>query len=188
MRLTRVPFACLAVCLAFTLRAAADEIVEVRKQADQWRAEHRLIDLHQHVAATPEHLARAVKILDSVGIGVAVSLGSGSVTPGPNGEPSGFEQAKKLTDDLHPGRFVHYMILDYKGWDDDDFSDRAVKQIEESHRLGAAGLKEFKRLGLYLRNKHNKIILPDDAKLDPVWKRCGELGMPVSIHVGDPKA
>ena len=28
----------------------------------------------------------------------------------------------------------------------------------------------------------------DDPRLDPVWKRCGELGLPVSIHVADPKA
>src|SRR5688500_15360743 len=88
-----------------TIAAAEDDLPAVRKEANQWRAEHRLIDLHQHVAMTPDHLARAVNIMDSVGIGVAVSLGSGSVTPGPNGEPSGFEQAKKLTDDRHPGRF-----------------------------------------------------------------------------------
>src|SRR4030095_12672377 len=28
----------------------------------------------------------------------------------------------------------------------------------------------------------------DDPNLDPVWKKCGELGMPVSIHVADPRA
>jgi len=80
------------------------------------------------------------------------------------------------------------MILDYKGWDDADWSVRAVRQVEEGHRLGAAGLKEFKRLGLYLRDGRGKLIKVDDPKLDPVWKRCGELGMPVSIHVADPKA
>jgi predicted TIM-barrel fold metal-dependent hydrolase len=63
-----------------------------------------------------------------------------------------------------------------------------VKQIEEGYRLGAAGYKEFKRLGLYLRDRAGKLIHVDDAKLDPVWKRCGELGMPVSIHTADPRA
>jgi predicted TIM-barrel fold metal-dependent hydrolase len=32
------------------------------------------------------------------------------------------------------------------------------------------------------------LILIDDPKLDPVWRRCGELGLPISIHVGDPEA
>jgi predicted TIM-barrel fold metal-dependent hydrolase len=27
---------------------------------------------------------------------------------------------------------------------------------------------------------------PDDARMDPVFERCGQLGMPVNIHVADP--
>jgi predicted TIM-barrel fold metal-dependent hydrolase len=80
------------------------------------------------------------------------------------------------------------MNLNYAGWDAPDFSERAVKQVEEGHRLGAAGLKEYKRLGLYLRDRAGKLLKIDDPKLDPVWKRCGELNMPVSIHVADPRA
>ena len=49
-------------------------------------------------------------------------------------------------------------------------------------------MKEFKRLGLNLKDGSGKLIRIDDAKLDPVWKRCGELNMPISIHVADPKA
>jgi predicted TIM-barrel fold metal-dependent hydrolase len=171
-----------------TLNADDADIAAVREQANRWRAERRLIDMHQHVEFTPERLARAVRIMDGAGIGVAVSLGSGTVTAGANGEPSEFERARKLTDELYPGRFVHYMILDYSGWNEDDFATRAAEQIAEGHRLGAAGLKEFKRLGLFLRDKNNKLIQPDDPKLDVAWAKCGELGMPVSIHVGDPKA
>ena len=64
----------------------------------------------------------------------------------------------------------------------------ASERIAEGYRLGAAGLKEFKRLGLVVRDGHGKLIKIDDPKLDPVWERCGELGMPISIHAGDPKA
>ncbi|HEX2970770.1 MAG TPA: amidohydrolase family protein [Tepidisphaeraceae bacterium] len=167
---------------------AEEEGAAMATQAEQWRREHRLIDLHQHIDFTPAHLARAVKIMDAVGIGTVVNLGSGTVTRGPQGEASEFERAKQLTDGRYPGRFLHYMMLDYRGWDEPDFAERAVKQIEEGHRLGAAGLKEFKRLGLFLRDGTGKLIRIDDPKLDPVWKRCGELNMPVSIHVGDPKA
>jgi predicted TIM-barrel fold metal-dependent hydrolase len=158
------------------------------KQAAQWRSEHRLIDMHQHIGMAPQYVDRAVKIMDAAGIGIAVNLGAGTVTRGKNGEPSAFEQGKQLTDARHPGRFLHYMVLDFRGWDAPDFSQRAVKQIDQGRRLGSAGLKEFKRLGLYLRDGAGKLIPVDDPKLDPVWKRCGELDMPVSIHVADPKA
>lgn len=153
-----------------------------------WRTEHRIIDLHQHLNATTQHLARAIKIMDASGIGVAVNLSGGAVTRGPNGEPSEFERNKALSDALFPGRFLLYMTLDFTAWDEADFAQRAAAQIEEGFRLGAAGLKEYKRLGLYLRDKSGRLIAVDDPKLDPVWRRCGELGMPVSIHVADPKA
>lgn len=154
---------------------------------DQWRREHRLIDLHQHVNYSTQHLRQAVRIMDEAGVGLGVNLSGGTVTHKP-GEPSAFERNKALADRLFPGRFLHYMNLDYAGWDDPDFAERAVRQVEEGRRLGAAGLKEYKRLGLYLRDGRGELIKIDDPKLDPVWKRCGELGMPVSIHVADPLA
>ena len=167
---------------------AAGGVDAVRQQAAQWRAGHRTIDLHQHINYTTQHLTRAVKIMDAAGLGLGVNLSGGTVTVSTNGGPSDFERNKRLADSLFPGRFLHYFNLDYKGWDKPDFSDRAVKQVEDAHRLGAAGLKEFKRLGLYLRDGQGKLIKVDDPKLDPAWRRCGQLGMPVSIHVGDPKA
>lgn len=154
---------------------------------EQWRNAKRLIDLHMHVGMRPAFLHRAVRIMDAVGIGVGVNLSGGTVTS-KDGAPSQFERNLALVRKHHPDRFVHYMNLDYGGWDADDFSARAVQQIEDGHRLGAAGLKEYKRLGLYLRDGKGRLIAIDDPKLDPVWRRCGELGMPVSIHVADPKA
>jgi predicted TIM-barrel fold metal-dependent hydrolase len=154
---------------------------------DDWRKAHELIDMHEHIDPSPEHLARAVKIMDAVGIGVAVNLSGGTVTHEPN-MPSDFERAKRASDTLFPGRFLLYMNLDYRDWNEPDFSERAARQIEEGHRLGAAGFKEYKRLGLFLRDKSGKLIAIDDPKLDAMWNKCGELGMPVSIHVADPKA
>jgi predicted TIM-barrel fold metal-dependent hydrolase len=154
---------------------------------DQWRADKRIIDLHMHIDHTPERLSRAVEIMDDAGIGIGVNLSGGIVTADEEGE-SAFERHKKLSDQLYPQRFVHYMNLDYSNWDDPDFSEQAVKQIEKGHRLGAAGVKIYKRLGLYLKDAEGNLVAVDDPKLDPVWKRCGELGMPVSIHTADPKA
>jgi hypothetical protein len=121
--------------LAIVITAAADDL------ADEWRAAHRIIDLHQHVDYNTQHLARAVKIMDAVGLGTAVDLDGGTVTKGRDGGISAFERNKTLADTLYPGRFLHYMHLDYTGWDEPDFTQRAVKQIEEGHRLGAAGFK-----------------------------------------------
>ncbi|MBL9171711.1 MAG: amidohydrolase family protein [Verrucomicrobiales bacterium] len=156
-------------------------------KGDVWRAHHRVIDLHQHIEGLEERFQRALRINDRVGVGVAVNLSGGTVTHKP-GEISEFQRVSELAQKVAPDRFLSYFNLDYTGLDDPDFSARAVKQVEEAHRLGAAGLKEYKRLGLTIRNKAGEILPIDDPRLDPVWKRCGELKLPVSIHVADPKA
>ncbi len=178
-----------AVLLASAGRAlAGDDVAATLRQADQWRAGHRIIDLHQHLDYTPELLARAIKIMDASGVGLGIDLTPGTVTPGPGGQPGEFESHKKLEDSLFPGRWVQYMNLDYKNWDQPDFAQEAVRQVEEGHRLGAAGFKEWKRFGLFLRDSQGKLIRVDDSRLDPMWERLGQLNMPISIHVADPKA
>src|SRR3954453_721518 len=109
----------LVVSISFVLKTQTQtksQSFHLNPEADQWRAEHRTIDLHQHIDYTTQHLARAVAIMDQVGIGTGVNLSGGYVTKGPEGI-SEFEQNKRLADGLFPGRFVHYMNLDYSAWD-----------------------------------------------------------------------
>src|ERR1043166_942667 len=146
-RLRHSCFVILAILVATAIpgwSADPDATDASRRLADAWRGEHRLIDLHQDIDSTPEHLARAVRIMDRVGIGIEVNLSGGTTTHAPGGS-SEFERNKQMADKLFPGRFVHYMNLDYSGWDQPDFSRLAVKQIEEGHRLGAAGFQKNKR-------------------------------------------
>jgi hypothetical protein len=177
----------LAAASAHEVAAAESGPAADALSPDVWRAEKRIVDLHMHIEGQPERFERAVRIMEAAGVGLGIELGSGTVTHAPE-ETSQFEKVKQIADEQFPGRFLHYMLLDYAGWDNADWSERAVQQVIEGHRLGAAGLKESKRLGLYLRNGRGELIKIDDPKFDPVWRKCGELGMPVSIHVADPKA
>ena len=175
-------------CLLAGRAQGGESVAGGPRQAEQWRAERRIIDLHQHLDYSPELLARAVRVMDASGVGLGIDLTPGTVTPGSKGEPSEFARNKKMEDTLFPGRWLQYMNLDYKNWDQPDFAEQAVKQVEEGHRLGAAGYKEWKRFGLYLHDGKGDLIKIDDPKLDPMWERLGQLKMPVSIHVADPKA
>ena len=187
MKASKIVHAGIAILLLAALDLSLRADPKVQAEAAQWRAEGRLIDLHMHVSGTDERIARAVGIMDEVGIGVGVNLsGDGSLPK--IGTVSRLAQNRDRADRAAPRRFVHYMNLDYSHWDKADWQEHAVRQIEEGHRQGAAGLKEYKRLGLYLKDSAGELIKIDDPKLDPVWRRCGELGMPVSIHVADPKA
>ena len=88
----------------------------------------------------------------------------------------------------YPGRFIVFTQLDWSKIDDPNFSDLMVRQIDDSVRRGARGLKILKELGLGVRDKSGKLVMIDDVRLDPVWDECGRLGIPVFIHVADPEA
>src|SRR5436305_8903005 len=121
------PSTLLAVILIGAFAAPAHPAdFQLNPQANQWRAEHRTIDLHQHIDYTTQHLARAVKIMNSVGLGIGVNLSGGYVTRTNDSAPSDFERNKELADRLFPGRFLHYMNLDYSAWDTPDFRERAI--------------------------------------------------------------
>ena len=59
-------------------------------------------------------------------------------------------------------------------------------QLAEDVGKGAAGLKIYKSLGLRNTDAGGKRIAVDDPRIDPVWAKCGELGIPVLIHSADP--
>src|SRR5436190_1728039 len=96
---------------------AKDDVPAVRQQANQWRAEHRTIDMHMHIDATEARYKRALKIMDAAGLGIGINLSGGTVTPGANSGPSEFERNKALVEKICPGRILLYMNLDYQGWD-----------------------------------------------------------------------
>lgn len=178
------------LALLSTLSCSAVQAEDPRAAAlspEVWRREKRIIDLHLHVEGRSERYERALGILNRAGVGIGVNLGAGT-TSHKEGELSGFEATKLVGDKVAPGRFVHSMLIDYSGWDEPGWSEKAARDVEAGHKQGAVGLKEFKRLGLFLKDKSGALIKIDDPKLDAVWAKCGELGMPVSIHVGDPKA
>jgi len=98
---------------------------------------------------------------------------------------------QKIVDTMvkpYPGRFTVMTQIDWSKIDDPNFSQLMVKQVDDSVRRGARGLKILKELGLGVRDASGKLIPVDDPRLDPVWEECGRLGIPVFIHVADPEA
>jgi len=58
--------------------------------------------------------------------------------------------------------------------------------LQNDVRLAANGLKIYEQLGLDIKDTSGKRVPVDDPRLDPTWAKCGELGIPVLIHSGDP--
>lgn len=79
--------------------------------------------------------------------------------------------------------------IDYSGYDDPGFSERAVKELERLHEIGATGIGELgdKGKGLFYSHPASAFGMHiDDERLDPVLEKAGDLNMPVNVHVAEP--
>ena len=87
-----------------------------------------------------------------------------------------------------PNRFIVFANVDFKKVGEAGWGDKAAKQLEEDVKNGANGLKIYKSLGFSVTDINGKRVTVDDARLDPIWEKAGELKIPVLIHTADPKS
>jgi predicted TIM-barrel fold metal-dependent hydrolase len=93
-------------------------------------------------------------------------------------------------DRAFPGRFYTFTEPSYARFKESGYPQLQAQAIEQAHRQGARGVKILKTLGLYLRENitSGELVKVDDPRFDPMWDACGQLNMPVAIHVSDPLA
>jgi predicted TIM-barrel fold metal-dependent hydrolase len=90
--------------------------------------------------------------------------------------------------DHFPNRFVVFANIDFEGVGGEKWTENAVRQLETDIKNGARGLKIYKSLGMRYTDVNGKRVSIDDERLDAIWDKCGELGVPVLIHAADPKS
>ncbi len=151
------------------------------------RARYPFIDVHNHQPRMPTQDLRQLQVqMDSLNMGIMVNLsGRGWTQDWDEGTQHLNASLKNAKDNL-PGRMVVFTNLQFKGFGEKSWSEKAVKQLEADVKAGAKGLKIYKNLGFSgLVDEKGQRIAVNDKRLDPVWAKCGELGIPVLIHTAD---
>lgn len=143
------------------------------------------IDVHMHIS--PFAVERALALMDKWGIDGVVNLSGMSPGPPHHLLEMQIEVARRAR-----GRVAVFANVDFARavrLRPKDYGKVLADQLAEGKRLGAVGLKISKGLGLGYPAADGKTLLAvDDVGLDPLFARAGELGLPVAIHTGDPKA
>jgi len=88
----------------------------------------------------------------------------------------------------YPDRFAVLMTPDWATCARPGWEEKLPRQLEEAIAAGADGMKIFKSLGLRVRDERGDLLRMDDERLDSLWARAGELGVPVLFHIADPVA
>lgn len=165
------------------------------EQHELTRARFPVIDVHTHFRekfrGTADELDAWVKLMDRNQVAVCVSL------DGLAGEL--IDEHAKLLWTKHEDRFAIFANIDWRGsgkmddpasWDclRPDFGRRTARELVDAKRKGVCGVKIFKGFGLSYKDADGSLLKIDDPRWDEIWQACGELGLPVLIHVGDPAA
>lgn len=145
------------------------------------RAKFPFIDVHNHqFQMATQDLSTLIKEMDKLNMKVMVNLSG-----------QGGNTLQKMLQNVrgnYPNRFIVFTNVDFNGVGEEGWAEKAVKQLEEDVKNGANGLKVYKNLGFSVRDKSGNRVAVDDTRLDPIWKKCGELKIPVLIHTADPKS
>lgn len=137
------------------------------------------IDVHNHQRSMePGALKELITQMDNLNMSIMVNLS------GRGGEY--LKNAVATAQQLYPGRFAVFTNISFEGLGSEDWEKKTLQQLEEDVKNGAAGLKIFKNLGFTAKDIHGNRIAVNDPRLNPVWKKCGELKIPVLIHTADP--
>jgi predicted TIM-barrel fold metal-dependent hydrolase len=145
-----------------------------------------VIDMHAHAyAETQEDIATWVKNMDEFGVQKTILL---TYAVGHT-----FDSLQQVYGKF-PGRFELWCGIDFRGYNEPGWSGKAVKEIQRCYKMGARGIGEIHDKGMGLRSglddhetKVTQGMRTDDPRMKPIYACCAQLGIPISIHIAEPK-
>lgn len=144
------------------------------------KAAFPVIDAHSHdYASSKAEIEQWIRNMDACGIEKTIVLTQAS--------GSRFDSIYNLYS-AYGERFDLWCGFDYRGYDKAGYGPEAVKELERCFKIGAKGVGEEgdKGLGLFFNPVQAWGMHFDDARMKPLFEKCAELNMPISIHVADP--
>lgn len=191
----------LSFCLLFLATIARSQVVEAPLGFEEYdpistlkveqhiptRAKFPFIDVHNHqYQMQKQDLHELVSIMDTMNMQIMVNLsGRGWFQEWDEGTAQLKGSLANVMKN-EPKRIAVFTNIQFKGFGEADWTARAVAQLEADVKMGAKGLKIYKSLGFSgIVDEKGQRVAVNDVRLDPVWAKCGELGIPVLIHTAD---
>jgi hypothetical protein len=71
-------------------------------------------------------------------------------------------------------------------FNDASFTTDAIKQLDENFDRGAVAVKIWKNIGMEIKDRDGKFILPDDPKFSAIYQEISRRGKTLMSHVAEP--
>lgn len=143
------------------------------------KAKYPVVDFHSHdYAKTDADINEWIKTMDAANIAktIILSYSSGKAFD------SVYEKYSRYN------KFEIWCGFDLTGYDKPGWEAKAVAELERCYKKGAKGVGELGDKGLgefYSKPSAGFTMHINDPRMKPLIKKCGELKMPISIHVAE---
>lgn len=87
----------------------------------------------------------------------------------------------------YPNNLEYLTTFSMKGWDNDNWQEKALAYLLESFEKGAIGMKVWKNIGMVEKDGNGNFIMIDNPKFDTIFNYMVENGIPVCGHLGEPR-
>lgn|ERR1041385_431291 len=78
--------------------------------------------------------------------------------------------------------------FDPSGWESQGFADRVIQQLDKTFQDGALGVKIYKCIGMNMKSRAGKYLMPDDPVFDPIFEHIAAKGKTLYAHIAEPRS
>jgi predicted TIM-barrel fold metal-dependent hydrolase len=151
------------------------------------KAKFPFIDIHNHQFRMPtQDLRELLGQMDQLNMKIMVNLSGRGFAREWEESSEHLKGALANANKTDAKRLIVFTNLVFADFGSPGWSAKAVKQLEDDVKAGAKGLKIYKSLGFSgIKDEKGNRVAVNDKRLDPVWAKCGQLGIPVLIHTAD---
>jgi predicted TIM-barrel fold metal-dependent hydrolase len=139
------------------------------------------IDVHSHVL---EDVPEVVEMMDRCRIRIVNVCVRGT---DPERLALTQEMAERQQAKYGRARFPFASTFDLTRRDDPDYVDQVKRWLDASFAKGAVMVKVWKEVGMEIKDREGRFILPDDPRFDPIYAFLAEREKPLLAHLAEPR-
>ena len=106
-----------------------------------------------------------------------------------NGTDEHLETMHRIALELYqkyPTIYPFESTFDLRRRDEPTYTKEVIAFLEKTFEQGAVGVKIWKEVGIEIKDRNGKFILPDDPRFDPIYAYLAKRGKPLHAHLAEP--
>ncbi|MDR2038782.1 MAG: amidohydrolase [Bacteroidales bacterium] len=87
----------------------------------------------------------------------------------------------------YPSQFYFIGTFDPSGFNDMDFTEKTIRQINRCMKSGAQGIKIWKNIGMSIKDEQGNYVMANHPAFMPIYAYLENNKIPMLVHLGEPR-